>query len=121
MMIRFNEGDIIKPIYSSDSLIEARVVSVHPTSNKMTIIIQDHKDEFQIGRIIHSMNAEWFELVEQMDIIEFREEEYGTFITINNKYTIFTKLAKDEISLINIQDIKPNIETAKLLALSNTK
>lgn len=70
------------------------------------------------------VDHKFFELVEQAvptikkDDISFLETEEGTYVVINNKYTIFTKATKAEIGIVSVADIKPSIETAKAIALS---
>lgn len=127
-MAKFKVGDFIKALGSADtytitntSMIKGRVSAVSPDGIRISIIIEEHENRYLVGQEHQYVLAKHFEFFTPQNNYEIREESYGTFITINDKYTIFTKSTKEEISIVDVRDIEPNVQTAKLIALSNTK
>lgn len=125
-MSKFKVGDIIKGNVLSDKrygftnskMTKGEVVSI--IGEQIRIRILEHKYLSYIGGT-HSVLEEYFDLVEVNLNIEYKETSQGTFITINDKYTVFTTAKKDEISVVKVSDIKQDLTTAKFLALANVK
>lgn len=129
-MSKFVVGDIIKGTrkssevygWTNERMTKAKVLKTDDDSSVICIRVLEYDNNphygYPIGTEFH-VNTEYFELAnEQKAEVEFKEEEEGTYIILNGKYTIFTKATKEEIGLINVKDIKPTIETAKTLALA---
>lgn len=127
-MNKFQVGDIVKglvsPYYITDEkMTKGKVIEVHG-DGKFDVEVIEHHDSSLIGSVHDDVEEEYFELIQKLVVVEsfeIKEEATGTYIIINNKYTLFTTATKEEISIINVEDIEKNIATAKMLALSNIK
>lgn len=128
-MNKFQVGDIVKGVetdkyyITNEKMTKGEVIEVHG-DGKFDVVVVEHHDSSLVGEKCRYVQEEYFVMVQKLVVIEsfeIKEEATGTYIIINNKYTLFTTATKEEISIINVEDIEKNIATAKMLALSNIK
>lgn len=127
-MGKFKIGDIVKGTKGSynvtnEDMLQGRVICTEDDFG-IDVEIIEHVNSGFVGEVYYSLNEEKFDFVKpaiDLSIIDIQEDKTGTYITVDKKYTIFTPASAEEISIVNVDDIEKNIETATKLALANIK
>lgn len=130
-MSTFKVGDFVKgtndsPYYVTDkNMTKGEVLEVSYDGERILVKVLEHETQkfLSTGWDEHWVDREYFVKIKDEDKaseIKIEEADGGTYITIENKYTIFTKAKPSQIGVVQLADIKPDIETAKALATFKT-